>query len=319
VPSRPVLFLIDVEPDDRKTSAAGSGWESSELAYDRLESLRSSLADATGRAVRFNWFLRCDPQIGETFGSADNVSVACPRIVRRAADGNDAAGIHVHLWKWSPALDTWYNELGDRQWIEHCIATSVDAFQRIFGEAPLMSRFGDRWLSQDALDVARELGIRYDLTVEPGLPGERIHDDPHATGSLPDFRDASRQPYRPKPDNYLVGRDDEHDPSDFWEIPLTTTRPEWRPVRRPPWLMRASRSPNLSLASRHVWPNLRAQLDRPSNSPIVIVFRSGDLAKQGFLRNFERTTELLVRHPALEWCEFTTPADAIERLTRLPT
>jgi hypothetical protein len=79
--------------------------------------------------------------------------------------------------------------------------------------------------------------------------------------------------------------------------------------------MRASRSPNLALASRHIWPYLRAELDQPSTALLAIVFRSGDLAQQRFLRNFERTTELLVRHPALEWCEFTTPADVIERLT----
>lgn len=314
MPSRPVLFLIDVEPDDRKTRLDGREWESSELAYDRLELLRSTLAQATGRTVRYNWFFRCDPQIAETFGSADHVSVGCPRIVKRAADGNDSAGIHVHLWRWSEALDTWYNDLRDRNWIEHCVATSADAFGRIFGHAPLMSRFGDRWLSQDALDVARELGIRYDLTVEPGLPGERIHDDPHTNGSLPDFRQAPREPYRPRPGNYLVCRDDEHGSSDLWEIPLTTTRPAWRPVRRSPWLMRASRSPNLALASHHVWPHLRAELDRPSKAPLVIVFRSGDLAQPRFRGNFERTTELLARHPALAWCEFTTPADVIDRL-----
>ncbi len=318
MPSRPVLFLIDVEPDDRKTRSDGGAWESSELAFDRLESLRSRLADATGRSVRFNWFFRFDPQIAETFGSADHVASACPRIVRKAGDGNDAAGIHVHLWRWSPALDTWYNDLRDRQWIQHCVATSVVAFQGIFGHAPHMSRFGDRWLSQDALDAARESGIRYDLTVEPGLPGERIHDDPNATGALPDFRNAPREPYRPRPGNYLAARDDAYGSSDLWEIPVTTTRPGWRPVRRSPWLMRASRSPNLALASRHVWPHLRSELDRPSSGPLVIVFRSGDLAQPRFLGNFERTTELLARHPALAWCEFTTPADVIERLTPTP-
>jgi hypothetical protein len=38
------------------------------------------------------------------------------------------------------------------------------------------------------------------------------------------------------------------------------------------------------------------------------VFRSGDLSHPRFLTNFERTTGLMARHPALAWCEFTTPS-----------
>ena len=297
------MLLIDVEPDDRKTKSGESGWESSEAAFERLESLRAQFEHATGRPVRYNWFLRCDPQIEKTFGRADYVAEACPRIVRRAREGGDAAGIHIHLWRWSERHNRWYNDLGDRAWVEHCVATSIDAFTEIFGEPPLMSRYGDRWLSHEAVDVIRAAGIRYELTLEPGMPGEAIHDDPHATGSLPDLRGAPREPFRPSKSNYLQPTD----LGDFWMIPVTTSPLHWRLVRRAPWLMRASRSPNLALATHHVWPNLKAQLDRPSSQPLVIVFRSGDLSNRGFLSNFERTTELLVRHPALAWCEFATP------------
>ena len=41
--SRPIIFAIDVEPDDRQTSKEKSGWESSEAAVEKLESLRSDL------------------------------------------------------------------------------------------------------------------------------------------------------------------------------------------------------------------------------------------------------------------------------------
>jgi hypothetical protein len=306
--SRPILFLIDVEPDARKTSGK-SGWESSEAAFDKLEALRGRLANATGRPVNYNWFFRCDPQIDTTFGRADYVEHACPRIVRKARESDDAAGVHIHLWRWSESSNRWYNDLGNREWLEQCVATSIDAFNKIFGAPPLMSRYGDRWLSHEAIDVIREAGIRYELTLEPGMPGEAIHDDPHATGSLPDLRRAPRVPYRPARSNYLQPSDT----GDFWMIPLSTTAPQWRLVRRAPWLMRASRSPNLALATHHVWPNLQAQLDKPSATPLVIVFRSGDLSNSRFLSNFERTTDLLVRHPALAWCEFSTIETAMAR------
>jgi hypothetical protein len=310
--SRQILLLIDIEPDDRKTTAGESGWESSEAAYDRLEVLRSQFESATGRPVRYNWFFRCDPQIESTFGRADHIADACPRIVRKARESDDAAGVHIHLWRWSDTHRRWYNDLGTRAWLEQCVRTSIDAFTGIFGEPPRMSRYGDRWLSHEAIDVIREAGIRYDLTLEPGLPGEAIHDDPHATGSLPDLRHAPRAPYRPSRSNYLQPTDT----GDFWMIPVSTSKPGWRLVRRAPWLMRASRSPNLALATHTVWPNLRARLDRPSTDPLVIVFRSGDLSNRKFMANFERTTELLVRHPALAWCEFTTAAAAVGAIDR---
>jgi hypothetical protein len=302
-PSRPILFLIDVEPDDRKTSGE-SGWESSEAAFDRLETLRTQFEHATGRPVRYNWFFRCDPQIETTFGRADFIAEACPRIVRKALESGDASGIHIHMWRWSEDHRRWFNDLGNRAWLEQCVSTSIHAYTKIFGEPPGMSRYGDRWLSHEAIDVIRGAGITYDLTLEPGMPGEAIHDDPHATGSLPDLRRAPRSPYRPARSNYLQPTDT----GDFWMIPVTTSPPAWRPVRRAPWIMRASRSPNLALATHTVWPNLRARLDRPSTGPLVIVFRSGDLSHPRFLTNFERTTGLMARHPALAWCEFTTPS-----------
>ena len=311
--TRPILLLIDVEPDDRKTMAGKSGWESSEDAGDRLEALRARLAAATGRPVHYNWFFRCDPQIERTFGRADYVAGACPHIIRRAAANGDESGIHVHLWRWDETAGHWFNDLTDPAWLDQCLSTSIGAFDRIFGERPRMARFGDRWLSQAAVDAMKSAGIVYDFTVEPGFPGEHIHDDPHATDSLPDFRNAPREPYVPLPGNYLEAQNGASGSGDFWIVPLTTTKPKLRLVRRKPWLMRASRSPNLALATSFVWPHIKRLLDSPSRSPVVIVFRGGDLANRKFAANFARTTELLSRHPALAWCEFTTASEAVGR------
>jgi hypothetical protein len=68
---------------------------------------------------------------------------------------------------------------------------------------------------------------------------------------------------------------------------------------------------NLSLRSSYVWPHLRRQLNLKTKVPLVIVLRTGDLARSHLFQNFIRTTERLVNHPALVNCEFTHPADAI--------
>lgn len=310
---RSVLFLIDVEPDARKTRDGAGAWAGSDAAIEHVERLRTQLEAATGARVQLNWFLRADPQIQQTWGRADWVAEACPRIIRTIADRGDYSGIHPHLWRWHVQRREWFNELNDPAWTSECLQIAVVAYERMFGRAPEACRFGDRWLDQRAVELLRELGIRYDLTIEPGMADTPIHDDPHATGWLPDYRSAQREPYVPSSENFLVPTKRPADSTSLWMIPLTTTPPEWRLVRRPPYLLKASRSPNLALSSSYVWPGIRDQLEHGGDAPLSMALRSGDLTNRTFLRNFLRTTSELVRHPMLERCEFTNPATAIAR------
>jgi hypothetical protein len=307
---RPFLFLIDLEPDGRTRLDPRNGWHGLGDALALLGPLRRNLEAATGTRVQFNWFLRCDPQIAKTFGRPDWVADACPQIVEAIASSGDYAGIHVHLWCWDERRNAWYNELNNPSWTKTCLEMSIEAYARTFSRAPEACRFGDRWLNQDAVEQMRASGIRYDLTVEPGLPDTSIPDDPLATGALPDYRRAPRQPYVPSRENYLspatlAG------PDDLWEIPLTTTRPMWRMVHKAPWLMKASFAANLALGSSTIWPLIRNQLDNDSAAPISTVFRSGDLATPKLRRNFLANTRELARHPTLARCVFTNPAEAI--------
>lgn len=156
-------------------------------------------------------------------------------------------------------------------------------------------------------------GIRYDLTVEPGIPDEPIFDDPHATGWLPDYRASPREPYRPCGGNFLAPDHDAANHSLLWMVPLTTTAPVWRLMRRPPYVLKASRPPNLSLRSTYVGAHLRTQLDLRTHAPLVVVVRTADLGQARFLRNFLQTTRQLVTHVALARCEFTNPPRAVTR------
>ncbi len=312
---RPFLFLIDIEPDARGKLEVVGGWQGLNDALAHFDPLRRELEATTGTRVQFNWFLRGDPQIAKTWGRPDWVAEACPQIVQAIADRADYAGIHVHLRRWDDSHNRWYSELNDPSWTKVCLDMSIDAYKRTFGRAPEACRFGDRWLNQDAVEQMRASGIRYDFTVEPGLPDTIIPDDPHATGRLPNYRGAPREPYVPSSANYLTPKTGAGAPDDLWEFPLATTPPVWRMVHRAPWLMKASHPGNLALSPSTVWPLIRGLLDEHSDAPITTVFRSGDLAKPTFRRNFLATTRELARHPALARCVFTNPTDAIARWT----
>jgi len=311
--ARAVLFIIDVEPDARKTRKGSGGWEASEAALEHVERLRGELENATGSEVKLNWFLRADPQIEQTWGRADWVAEACPQIIRTITDRGDYGGIHPHLWRWHSRRREWFTELNDPAWTSECLHTAMSAYSGIFGRRPDACRFGDRWLDQRTVQLLRELGFQFDLTIEPGLPDAPIHDDRHATAWLPDYRSAPRYPYVPSNENFLVPAEESIESNALWMLPLTTTIPAWRLVRRPPYVVKASRSPNLALSSSYVWPHIRGELDKESDAPLSMVLRSGDLNEPVFLRNFLRTTGELLRHPRLGRCEFTTPDVAVAR------
>jgi len=311
--SRPILLLIDVEPDLRKTRGNSREWEGSQKALPQLEALRRQFETHTRRRVLFNWFIRADPQIQKSYGRADWVATACPEIVRTIKESGDACGIHPHLWRWHERRGEWFSELNDPDWTAECLHTSIRAFEEVFGRSPDSCRFGDRWLNQNAVELLRACGIRYDLTIEPGVPEEPVFDDPDATGRLPDYRKAPREPYRPSKENFLVPETGEANDSSLWIVPLTTTAPVWRLRRRSPYLIKVSRPPNVVLASSYVWPHLRVQLNFKTQVPLVIVVRTGDLSKSWCLQNFLQTTQQLAKHPALADCEFTHTANAIAK------
>lgn len=296
---RPVLLLIDVEPDARHTEAGDDGWRGCRAARDEFARLRDRFAEATGRPVRFNWFLRADPQIRDTWGRADHVAEACPDLVDAIVAAGDGTGIHPHLWRWSDARGAWFNDMADDAWLAECIGTAADAFRDIVGRPPESCRFGDRWIDDRAMRIVAEAGIRHDMTVEPGLPAADIHDDPHATGRLPDHRRAPRVPRRVD--------------GGLWLIPVTTTPLAWRVSRRPPFVVRDSRSPNLALWPDRIGPHLEAETARRTAIPLVVVFRAGDLADPGHAAAFRATTDRWVRAPGVERLEFTVPQEAVAR------
>lgn len=309
---RPVLVLIDVEPNTPYDRAADR-WTGTQVAFDEFERLRHIWEDATGQKVVLNWFLRCDPQIREIWGRRDHIHAAFPDFTARLRDGQDYAGIHPHFWRWDLRKQRWHNDFTDRRWKEHCLQTSLLGFQEMMGRRPRASRFGDRWMDQDVMDLLVREGIRYDLTLEPGSPQQAHWCDPHATEFLPETRHLPRKPYQPRANDYRKARADGAPGPDLWIVPCTKTPSAWGWIRRLPPVMRFERTCNLALWPRTLQSYLRGALYCPSEDPLVLVLRSGDLSKPELLDNFRRTTEAMNAHPGLRDLRFVAVPDALPR------
>lgn len=293
--SRRCLFLIDVEPDLRCPSP-DSNWEGNHLALQQLKTLRYRLEQRTSRPVRFNWFFRLDPQIEHIWGRLDQVTQACPKLLDQVAEWNDHRGVHCHLWKWDDKHRRWYNEFSDSAWEEHCLRSSVKSFADVFGFAPTAVRMGERWMSPTLPPLMRELGIRYDFSIESGVPSEPVFDDPYATALLPDFTSYPTDPWNPDGDPRLT------------MIPMTASKPHWIRIYRFPYVQRRRVTMNLVLHPQIVAATLREESLRQTQTPMVVVLRAADLAQPWALANYQGVAREL---ESLSNCEWVGVDDAV--------
>jgi hypothetical protein len=261
----PAVLCIDVEPDARETDRhSRDDWRGFEAMCDALDELRPRLERATGAPARFSWFLRMDPQIELSYGSADwGLRRYADRFERLRAAG-DEIGLHVHAWRWDEATGSWLIDFADTEWIEHCVRASAAAYESALGRRCRSFRFGDAFMSDAVAALLEELGIEFLLSVEPGrvvapaaVGGER------GTGSNPSHLGAPRVVFRPSRSNFR--RRGLLRPRRLWVIPLTSGVVE---PRFPPSRFVSPKARLLAVGARargRPWGRLRADPD-----PIVV-------------------------------------------------
>jgi hypothetical protein len=312
---QPFVLTIDVEPGHRHVDLAHSAeWEGFVYCHRWLEETRQRLEQRTGWPVTLNWFLRMDPQIERAYGKADWVAHRYGDLLHALADRGDLMGLHVHAYRWDDQTAEWVTDHGDPRWVEQCVAVAVRAFIATWGKPPQAFRFGDRWLSDRVIPQLIRLGVRQDLTVEPGtraIPAMRPSEQ--TTGCLPDYRNALRHPYRPRLADYRVeGRWPFR--RRLWMLPVSTgcINGPALPDRIEP----QHDFVHLNLGLRPEW--IRHLLDGLlETEPIVVsVARTGDAEQPGGRANLLENLEHLANHPAVACRTFTSPARAIANFRR---
>ena len=307
------VLTVDVEPDDRLLDPRDRPeWTGFLALIPLIEPLRERLRVRTGRPARFSWFIRMDPQIETAYGDAGWAVRRYANAFEDFRSRGDSFGLHHHAYRWLESERVWISDHANADWIDAAVSRACSAFARALGSLPESFRFGDRWLSGRLVERLDRLGIRHDLTLEPGLrpvpalvPGEK------ATGSLPDFRLAPRFPYRPSRSNYL-------EPGRFlrrrrlWIVPVSTGC-----VNGPALPAEASADHDfvhLNLGLDPVW--IRHILDgvMEEGEPVVVsVARTGDLASPLGREQFRENLEYVASHPGLADRVFEGPRQAVSR------
>ena len=215
----PILICIDVEPDERAFEPHHSAaWTGFPASYELFSRFRESLQAITDAPVGFSWFLKMDPQIATTHGSAAWVVERYRDLIQKLESAGDHFGLHVHPWRWDELAHSWIEDFANQSWVHECLQVGVSAFQTALDRPCRSFRFGDRWMNDAAMAFLERLGIGFDLSLEPGKKGNDIPES--FRGDFPDATAVPLKPYHPsRADFTKVGTDDGYN---LWCIPISS-------------------------------------------------------------------------------------------------
>jgi hypothetical protein len=327
----PVVLGIDVEPDLRLTDPARpERWDGFERLYPFMMELRGRLANRHGTPPRFCWFFRLDPQIAETYGDAAWPLKHYAREVAAILDAGDEVGVHTHAYRWQPSRATWLVDTADTAWVNHCIASSFETFEMTLRQPCRAHKFGDRWMTNDAVAALEALGTRVDVTLEPGVNSSVIRGDEIHTAVPIDCTHTPRHLYQPSPHDFRIPA--QLGTRRIWLLPLSTWQVPWHlqlPRRLYHRLRPAYSGPTPGDESSRVTVTLRLGF-RPYLFRALVkrLLASGDVAHMGLvsrssdgmsadqLQRIASNLMALAAHPHADRLRFVGPEAALDLLAR---
>jgi hypothetical protein len=262
----PTVWRIDVEPDEAQPPVGEKPWQGFIATVALVDRLRERLSDRSGRVMHPTWLLRMDPDIERCFGRADFVVRRHVELFDRLIGRADPLGIHVHAYRWDAERSVAFSEYADHSWTTHCLRVAADTFRNAFNEPVRFSSQGGYHLTEPLVDMAVELGIQVDLTVEPGLPPKPADRSFGAYASAPstDFVKSPRHPYYPSRQAFDVPSSSRADCRPILIVPLTaydyrTALTPWHRRIAYRFLRRPRR--HLPLNPWKVWPSPKSYWD----------------------------------------------------------
>ncbi|MDQ1384027.1 MAG: hypothetical protein QOG65_1406 [Actinomycetota bacterium] len=319
----PVVVCVDVEPDTRHVARDGRPpWRGYAATVELLDEWRSRLEAATGRPVRWAWFLRMDPSIADGYGTPAWAVAHAPARAERLTLAGDALGLHVHCVRWGADESEWIVDHGDPDWVAHCLDVGFAAYRDALGRACTLLRIGDRFLDEATLEVVARLGVRIDLTMEPGLPPHPLGNlNDRRTGVFPDFRAYPRVPYRPSRTDLRVPASPEHDGT--WLLPVTTGAVTDTEALPAPPLHAASIGAGMPAYERlGLWHSpevfrriVQQVLAENRRAPYLVAVMRASHTVTGARDTIAANLEFLRTHPLVSRFAFTTPEAALEAAT----
>lgn len=222
-----VLLGVDVEPDrpdfggKRYDYFGFQKWACLSKGIPEFLCIRDDLQKELETDIRLTWFFRSDSQIKMIYGNAAWAIEQHKGIIDKVQESKDEIGWHAHTWRWNKDRGSWYQEINDNQWIEHCYKTGFSDFRKSSGFAPTSFRAGWCFHNNISMTLLEELGIEVDLSAMPGIKNSGNANTPD--GSLfkgfADWERTPAYPYYPSKEDYQIPGNNHYE---VLEIPVTT-------------------------------------------------------------------------------------------------
>ncbi len=317
-PPIPAVWRIDVEPDQHQPRIGEGAWDGFVETVALVTELRERLERHSGHIAQPTWLLRMDPDIERCFGQADFVVRRHAALIDRLVAHGDPLGIHVHHYRWDVERGVAFSDYLDTAWTVHCLTVAANAFKDTFGTPTLRSSHGGYFLTDELLNAAVQLGIRVDLTVEPGLPPKTSDPSFGAYASAPstDFGECPQRPYYPSRRALGVPAPSPADSRSILIVPMTAfdyesaLRPWYRQLahvllKRPdihsplnPWKQWPS--------PRVYWDLVTRAADEQSARYFAFAMRT-DAPRSRSYQRVRALLEHLPHHPICERLQFVDP------------
>jgi hypothetical protein len=313
----PAFFAIDVEPDSSSPEIGEAPWTGFTAIAEFIDGLRPRLAERSGVDPHFSWCFRLDPVVERCFGRLDFVVHRHGAEVDRLVTQGDRLGIHVHPQRWDEDGGYVYSEHLDPGWAPHCVEVAAATFAQSFGEPPRVASMGGRFINERVVDTLVDVGVRVDLTVDPGL--EAIEDDRtfghHANAPCTDFRGHPRHPYRVSRERLGAVARSQEDARTLVEIPRSSYdyATVLAPFRRRLRTKLSRRGAPMPLMMWDVWPSATTFWDfveraaDESPIPYVALTARSDPADRPSNQRVRSILAALPNHRIAERLEFVDP------------
>jgi hypothetical protein len=312
----PTVLRIDVEPDEQQPPAGERPWNGFLATFDMVEMLRGRLSDVTNHPIRPTWLIRLDPDIERAFGRTDFPVRRHHDLFDRILKHSDVLGIHVHTLRWNTEKAVVFSDYADDTWTAQCLQVAASTFQNCFGRPPHVMSFGGFFMRDAVLDAAVDLGIRADVTVEPGLPPQ--HDNvsfgAYSTAPSADFVRCPRLPYYPSRRAFDLPATSVDDVRPLLMVPLISG--DTSPILKRLYRRLVSREPPKYYEPLNPWKNwsspqrfwdlaLRAADELPA--PYLAFAVRTEAADSDMHRRVRGLFEYLPRHPIAKRIRIVDP------------
>ncbi|MFQ5723829.1 MAG: hypothetical protein ACE5G6_05000 [Terriglobia bacterium] len=274
-----IHLCIDIEPAKKRFGGSGfdtretSYWGFREVLFPFVAAFRERFQADLGRPLRFNWFVRADPQIGEIYGQPTWALETFRAELEQLAAAGDEIGLHMHSWRWDNRRQAWYEEVKDSAWLEGCLATGLEAFHQARGSTPFAYHAGFEYLNNLLVRLLEQAGVKLAVAPMPGLRSRGLHVEGSGRAFFFDWRRAPRHPYFPWRSDYQRPGPDA---ANVLMVPNTIVRQSWKsvlfhlsPFRNPQRLPRRWRTeevyafPDRTQPAQGSWKLGRTQIYRP--------------------------------------------------------